>query len=551
MRTTSSIEASSAGAPYVWVKIAARIEPGPQEVLRDGGRLAPPAAGRSRVVASLGDARRAVERDPRHQLRRPEVAGRAAHLPDALVRDPPRGGGVSGELANDAPRPVVDGGVAEPQVPVDEMREPAPDVVLALVDRAIADAHGPRAFVAVEMVEGGLGQLPLPTDAIHHLQRRLVHPVGDESQEGMRLVAEAQVLERGEGTDAVTDPGVAVVPVPAATGRLRQGGGRRSHGGTRGCVDEALEGQRGALQEDASVTLRDHARGQPVAPEAQGGGDHVAVNVQGGVALPGKDHDTGLAGMQLRPAGGRPPGPDDRDVAAQPKRADRWIHRRRAIVGCRHEVDIHDDRAGRAGQRADQPGTRPTQLVDHERIGEHERAGVGPPGRLEHEAPREVPAGSGLRPPCRAYPEVPGPSVEDRPDDARAVHAREAEPLDGPGRRDQRGDDAIGQEPERLDGRVPGCALAHPGTIRRRGGTVALVRRPAMPPGPSDPAPVLVGGMAVAHARSAVRAPRLGRSRDQGEHPHERDDAPHHICQLSHEWTSLRGSIARPEPLLR
>ena len=59
-------------------------------------------------------------------------------------------------------------------VQVDRVEQGAPDVVLALVEGAVADPHRAGAAVAAEVVERALGQLLLAADPVHDLQVRVV-----------------------------------------------------------------------------------------------------------------------------------------------------------------------------------------------------------------------------------------------------------------------------------------------------------------------------------------------------------------------------------------
>ena len=53
---------------------------------------------------------------------------------------------------------------------VDRVEHRAPDVVLALVERAVADADRARALVAVQVRQRLLRELALAADAVHHLE---------------------------------------------------------------------------------------------------------------------------------------------------------------------------------------------------------------------------------------------------------------------------------------------------------------------------------------------------------------------------------------------
>ena len=110
------------------------------------------------VLAQPRQARAAVARDPAHHLGGHEVLGLAADLPDAAVGEAP----VLDRRLDQAAEQRPDGLgqlVARLGVQVDRVQDRAPDVVLALVERAVADPYRPGALVAVEVVERVLGQL--------------------------------------------------------------------------------------------------------------------------------------------------------------------------------------------------------------------------------------------------------------------------------------------------------------------------------------------------------------------------------------------------------
>ena len=124
---------------------------------------------------------------------------------------------------------------------------------------------GPRAGVAGEVVEGRLGQVAPAVDAVHDLKRAVLVglEVGDELHELVGLPVEVQPVQRLQGEGRVAHPGVAVVPVALAPGRLGQGGGERGHRGAGRHVGQPLDRQRRALDR-LPVAMVGHAR--PVEP---------------------------------------------------------------------------------------------------------------------------------------------------------------------------------------------------------------------------------------------------------------------------------------------
>ncbi len=145
----------------------------------------------------------------------------------------------------------------------DRVKRGAVDVVLALVEGAVADPHGARAGVAGEVIAGGLGQVAPPVDPVHDLQRPVLVglEVGDELHELLGLPVEVEVVQGLQREGRVAHPGVAVVPVALAARRLRQRGRQRRHGRAGGHVGQALDRQRRALDRVAPAVVGDAARG--------------------------------------------------------------------------------------------------------------------------------------------------------------------------------------------------------------------------------------------------------------------------------------------------
>src|SRR4051794_9295833 len=93
----------------------------------------------------------------------------AARLPDPLVRALPDSGRALRLRLDDRPEPPRQA-LALLRVHVDRVEHRAEHVVLALVERAVANSHRPRAGVARELVAGRLGEVPPAVDPIHDLQ---------------------------------------------------------------------------------------------------------------------------------------------------------------------------------------------------------------------------------------------------------------------------------------------------------------------------------------------------------------------------------------------
>ena len=230
-----------------------------------------PGRAERRLAGDMGQLRRAIERHPAHELRRDVVLGVAARLPDPLVGLAPDRGRALGLRLHDRPQPARQP-VAAPRVQQDRVQRGAEDVVLALVEGAVADADRARAGVAGEVVARGLGEIAAPVDPVHDLQRAVLVglEVGDELHELVGLPVEVEVVQRLQGEGGVAHPRVAVVPVALAARRLGQRRGQRGHRRAGGHVGQALDRQRGALDRRHPLVIGKPGAGEPRAPEAGG-----------------------------------------------------------------------------------------------------------------------------------------------------------------------------------------------------------------------------------------------------------------------------------------
>ena len=170
---------------------------------------------------------------------------------------------------DDRPQPVRQL-VARARVQVDRVEHRAPDVVLHPGRRRRC-----RSAPAARRRSRTGGRAParrasLAADPVHDLKLALValHHVGDEVEEVVRLLVEAERVERPEHEGGVADPAVAIVPVAVAAGRLGQRGGGRGDHRARGRVGQALERQRAALEVGAPGVVREAAVLEPLLPVA-------------------------------------------------------------------------------------------------------------------------------------------------------------------------------------------------------------------------------------------------------------------------------------------
>ena len=202
------------------------------------------------------------------------MLGLAASLPDALVGlapDPGRALGLGLDERPEPPRQTL----AALGVEQDRVERGAEDVVLALVESAVADPDRSCARVAGEVVARGLGQVAPTVDPVHDLQGAVFGrlDVGDELHVLVGFPVQVQPVQRLEREGAVADPGVAVVPVPLAAGGLGQRSRQGGHGRAGRHVREPLDRQRGALDRVAPVVIRNPRPLQPGPPVANRRGE--------------------------------------------------------------------------------------------------------------------------------------------------------------------------------------------------------------------------------------------------------------------------------------
>ena len=162
----------------------------------------------------------AVRGHPAEHLGAGEVASGPPHLPDALIGFVPMGQRRIDLALEHGPPPVVET-LTGSGVEIHGVQEHAPHVVLALIPGAVADPDRTSAVIARQVIQGLLGELPLPADAVHDLQVGV--PLGhvrDEVEEVVGLAVKAQRVEAPQHERRVAQPAVAVVVVALPAGRL-------------------------------------------------------------------------------------------------------------------------------------------------------------------------------------------------------------------------------------------------------------------------------------------------------------------------------------------
>ena len=442
------------------------------------------------VLSDPGHVGAAIHGHPAQDLGGGELLGLAPDLPDALIGVARVGDGGLDEPGHALPNGLDDLGRALAEVDVDGIEEHPPDVVLVLVPGTVAHPHRPRVTPARQVVEGGLGEVLASVDAVHDLQVEVGaspgHRLEDEREVLERLPVEPDPVQRAQHERGVTDPGVAIVPVPGAPGGLGQRGGGGRHDGATGGVAQTLERQCAALHVHAPRVVGKRAVGEPVPPVADGGRELLLRLVQvGGLAAGPRQRDKcALALVQGRapvtPGARRPEaeGRRDGELRVTGRRAARHdlvavplVFPRAGLGpvlehghGVDHHFDVALDARGEPQEGARGGGIAGgTPVVGtpgsvghglhHQQVLHEEPPARGVPGRLEHHGPGDV---APLVRHVRVHggePEVAGGAVQDGAEDTGRVRPGKAQPLDRAVRGDQTVVLAVRKEPVISDGR--------------------------------------------------------------------------------------------------
>ncbi len=412
----------------------------------------------------------------------------SARLPDALIGLAPDLGCALGLRLDQ--RPQAAGETLAVDCVLEDRVEHGPvDVVLALVEGAVADPHRAGAGVAREILAEGLGEIAAAVDPIHDLQPAVAVglKVGHELHELVGLPVEAEEVQGLERERGVAHPGEAVIPVALAARRLGQRGRQRGDSRSRRHVREPLDGQRRALDRlpPAMVPKRTHPV-KPAPPEAHRGvdlrGRLVDVGRSSQMLTPGQACVGPLAGGQ-GVAGAHAVGLDPQlEIGHQ---ADRLagaggvggvaaavgqlpLARRATVVEGRLADQLDLDLALQAahGSHEDvlrvlvgrRPGVRRDPILVCRRAHDQRVVDLDPPagclpGRHQHVGAGLVEPPRRNGGPERSQSEHAGLAIEQRPEHAGRVEARNAQPVDRPVGRDERAGVAVGQERVVGDGR--------------------------------------------------------------------------------------------------
>ena len=198
----------------------------------------------SRASAVLDQFHRSVEGNPGHHFRVREMPPRAAHFPNALVWVAPDFFQVLYQVLLQPPGIFV-ALQAALAGDVHRVHDLAENVELKLLVSRVADADWLGAFISRQPFELQLRQPALARQAIHDVDLRRI--AGYCPQEplapGQCLVAMAAHHEAVQREGGVTDPAIAIVPIPNAADLLGKRGSRRRHHAAGRCVRQRLQRQ--------------------------------------------------------------------------------------------------------------------------------------------------------------------------------------------------------------------------------------------------------------------------------------------------------------------
>ena len=295
-------------------------------------------------------------------------------------------------------------------------------------------------------------------DRVQHLERRAVPDlVGDEVEEAVRLVVEAERVQPPQRERRVAHPAVPVVPVPFPARCLgeRRGGCRQQRAGGR--VRQALQRERAALKDAAPRVIGERSVVQPSAPEIRGPAHArgcVLVRARRVVIRPRQRDEVAIALLHLVKRQRRTSFEPQAHAGRQsqggvvltsagdglPVSGTRVLPYRVGPAIAEHGLAVHLDvhPSVHASELAHQhvfghdvgrrPAIGPLTLVvaprpDDQRIAHHEPTGARVPCRLQDVRPRDVAAPGGGEQLGRPEPERACAPVEDRAEHAGSCPA--------------------------------------------------------------------------------------------------------------------------------
>src|SRR5262249_5056390 len=124
---------------------------------------------------------------------------------------------------------------------------------------SVSNTYRPRILVAAEMVKLNLVELLPAVHAVHHLQRTALGVVAQTPfqpiNECLRFIHDTEPNQRVKCERRVSQPGVAIVPVPHSPYVLRQRKSRRSDQRSVFPADQQLQDQRRAIDHFSPPSL--------------------------------------------------------------------------------------------------------------------------------------------------------------------------------------------------------------------------------------------------------------------------------------------------------
>ncbi len=225
-----------------------RIPPFPQDFITDGLSGSRP-IGMRHPTMQTRRADSTIQGDPTHDLAVDMVPGRFAGLPDSMVRLVPSGDDGVGHLLHEEPVVIRQETPPFRQV-MDQFRNGTEDVQLNLVVSRVADPDRARTGIPRQAVHNCFGGKRRPRHRVQRVQpfgpRGVLQDPPQPAEEALRFLRGPEAHQRIHGHRGITEPAVAVVPVPRAADPLRKRRGGRGKDSPGGLVDQGLQNERRA-----------------------------------------------------------------------------------------------------------------------------------------------------------------------------------------------------------------------------------------------------------------------------------------------------------------